>query len=301
MNLLDVHRVIAAYLDDKSLEKLFFCGLFPSLLQIASDQHFWHSRVESLSKSRFSFRSEVDWRQTYRILRDQLQLQEPSFWNKEDNSLVSEILLSLNFNPLPSDMVSAGRHGSMNILRFLLDEGSIHPGLPCNEDTYSPLTKAVIHGQYEAVQLLLSDKRVDLTDYRMEEDMQGMVILSRACQAKEGNESGNYTRIVKLLLLDNRIDPAWDDSQCLVDASMYGDNSEIVRILLEDGRVDPSDAVNLPIRYACEEGRFNIVALLMEDKRVDPSADNNECIKLASQGGHEEVVSLLLTDPRVAF
>ena len=71
---------------------------------------------------------------------------------------------------------------------------------------------------------------------------------------------------------------------------------DVVKKLLP--RVDPSD-VNDAIRWASENGHFEVVRLLLSDPRVDPADDNNEAIRLASRNGHFEVVRLLLADPRV--
>ena len=49
----------------------------------------------------------------------------------------------------------------------------------------------------------------------------------------------NYTKIIKLLLADPRVDPSAKDNQAIRRASQYG-YTETVKLLLADPRVDPS-------------------------------------------------------------
>ena len=106
------------------------------------------------------------------------------------------------------------------------------------------------------------------------------------------------TEIVRLLLLDPRVDPSANDNEAIQHA-ISERNTEIVRLLLADPRVDPSTNENFPIRTSSHVGYTEMVRLLLADPRVDPSTNNNEPIRTASANGHAEVVRLLLADPRV--
>jgi ankyrin repeat protein len=52
----------------------------------------------------------------------------------------------------------------------------------------------------------------------------------------------------------------------------------IVKLLLLDDRVDPGANDNCAIRLASKNGHLEIVKLLLSDEQVDPSADNNYAI-----------------------
>ena len=74
---------------------------------------------------------------------------------------------------------------------------------------------------------------------------------------------------------------------------------EVVKLLLADSRVDPAYDDNYAIGMSSENGHLEVVKLLLPDKRVDPTADDNYAIRLASENGHIEVVKLLSSDKRV--
>ena len=105
---------------------------------------------------------------------------------------------------------------------------------------------------------------------------------------------GNHDLVVGYYLTKGWI-PQDDD---LMEAAKSGAD-RVVRVLLLDGRVDPSAGDNDAIISAAENGHQEVVSLLLLDPRVDPSADNNAAIKWAAINGHQEVVHLLRTDPRV--
>jgi hypothetical protein len=113
--------------------------------------------------------------------------------------------------------------------------------------------------------------------------------------SKEG-----HVEVVKLLLADKRVDPSADSNYAIRYASEKG-HSEVVKLLLADKRVDPSDGDNYAIRYACECGFPAVVELLLKDPRVDPSVDDHVALKYASEYGHVDVVKLMLADQRVVI
>ena len=85
-------------------------------------------------------------------------------------------------------------------------------------------------------------------------------------------------------------------NNALVVASVNG-HTEIVRILLADPRVDPAYGGNYAFENACARGHIDVVRLLLP--RINPAADYNCAIELASSNGQVNVVRLLLADPRV--
>lgn len=84
----------------------------------------------------------------------------------------------------------------------------------------------------------------------------------------------------------------------LVVASRRG-FSEVVKLLLVDGRVDPSSRGNCAICRASQNGHSAVVKLLLDDERVDPAADDNRAIRRASENGYPKVVQLLLASHRL--
>lgn len=141
-------------------------------------------------------------------------------------------------------------------------------------------------GQYDILQLLLKDARIDPD--------KGKVALVKAC-------NHGYPAIVRLLLKDVRINQAIDLTylnEALILSCGRGQR-EIVKTILNDPRVDPAINQNICIRIASQNGRDNIVDLLMQCPRVNPSDKKNHAIRLASKNGHVRVVQRLMKDPRV--
>jgi ankyrin repeat protein len=104
--------------------------------------------------------------------------------------------------------------------------------------------------------------------------------------------------VLKLLIIDNRFNPAAINNEAIRFASEHN-HSDIVALLLSDPRVDPGTDDNLPILRAARHGYFVIVKLLINDDRVDPCARNNATLWMAADSGHFETVKVLLSDPRV--
>ena len=111
-------------------------------------------------------------------------------------------------------------------------------------------------------------------------------------------KSDSHPELIKLLLLDKRIDPTANDNAAIKLASKKG-YFEIVKILLEDSRVDICVSNNYPVQLASQYGHLEIVKLLLQNSKVNPSLDDNYAINFASVNGHLEIVKILLQDKRV--
>jgi ankyrin repeat protein len=107
-----------------------------------------------------------------------------------------------------------------------------------------------------------------------------------------------HEKVVELLLADGRADPAADNNFAIYWACREG-HDKVVKLLVADGRVDPAADNNMAIHWACRKGYDKVVKLLLADGRADPAADNNMAIRKASQNGRVKVVKLLLEDRRV--
>ena len=160
-----------------------------------------------------------------------------------------------------------------NVIEFLL--GRVDP-------SFGSLVNAARKGSAGLVDILL--QRAD------QSAKMGRVL---TVAAKKGHAS-----IVKLLLADERVDPAADDNEAFREAAAKG-HVEVIRLLLADKRVDPAACGNVAFREAAAKGHIEVVKLLLADKRVDPSTRFNVAFREAAGKGHAEVVRLLLTDKRV--
>ena len=172
-------------------------------------------------------------------------------------------------------------------------------------------------GDHKFAKLLLEDPKADTWH------------INRAIISALNNE---HFDVVKVLLKDERFDPAADDNEAIHHCALCNDpwglklllqdrlrnrvnpaarnnlfiqcaskkgNYESAKRLLQDARVDPSANNNLAIRSSAGKGHYKIVKLLLKDVRVDPSADNNAAIRSSAGNGHHKIVKLLLKDDRV--
>ena len=107
-----------------------------------------------------------------------------------------------------------------------------------------------------------------------------------------------FLGIVKVLLTDGRINPAFNDNYIL---SLAIDKNylEIVKLLLDDPLVDPSDNHGAALILAVKTDKLSTVSLLLADARVDPTAQNNRAIKIAVEQNNVEMATLLYKDARV--
>jgi len=77
------------------------------------------------------------------------------------------------------------------------------------------------------------------------------------------------------------------------DKACVSGNTETVKLLIADERVNPAAWDNEAIRLASWYGNTKIVKLLLADERVDPTANDNYAIRWASENGNTEIVKLL--------
>ena len=105
----------------------------------------------------------------------------------------------------------------------------------------------------------------------------------------------NKCELVDLLLLDESVDPSFNNNSAIRYASNYGYIAVVDRLLQEKKRVDPSADNNYAICWASNNGHIAVVDRLLQDVRgrVDPSAGDNSAIRLASYNGHIAVVDRL--------
>lgn len=111
-------------------------------------------------------------------------------------------------------------------------------------------------------------------------------------------EFGRHLEIIKMLLLDSRVNPVVNDNRAIIFASKNG-HTDIVALLLSDSRINPGVRRNAPIGFAAKNGHTAVVELLLKDPRVDPADDSNYALVEASKFGHLETVKILLQDPRI--
>jgi ankyrin repeat protein len=251
----------------------------------------------------------------------------------------------------PSDQkniafLMACKHGQLDIVVYLLKDKRVNP----TAEGSAGFTSAIENGHMHVVRLLQDDARMGgvgdgiASEAFSKACAKGQVAMVRfLCDPNTGivNPSANdndavirasangHSEVVKLLLEDERVDPAARDQEalcaaCSISHDEYksddeaGDSdkntgpddcatqerhhkgaTEIVRLLLQDYRVDPGVNENMPLGQACREGHTEIVKLLLAHDGVDPAGDGNYAVIAAAMSGHTEIVRLLLADPRV--
>lgn len=97
--------------------------------------------------------------------------------------------------------------------------------------------------------------------------------------------------IMQLLLADERVDPAVDNSWALCAAAENG-HEQILRLLLQDGRCNIHARNNYAMYSAAEGGFLNILDLLKEYGCLP----DTEVMISAAEGGHIHVVEYLLRE-----
>lgn len=169
-------------------------------------------------------------------------------------------------------------HVVLKLLR-LKDKIGINPSLDDNRVIFW----ASENGHHEIVRELLKEPLVDLSV------LQKVMRFAMQC---------NHPKVVKELLINNQINPSFDNNTLISWASENG-HLEIVEDLVKDDRVNPSANNNLPIRKASRRGHVEIVKVLLKNEQVDPSAEENEALRYSSENGFHEVVKELLKHERV--
>ncbi|CAH6420627.1 Hypothetical protein POVR2_LOCUS209 [uncultured virus] len=271
MNLPEIQAEVTSWLDNDTLEKLYTSGLLASLLDLATSNIWWHSRVETLSGSRLAYQATVDWKQTYQVV-DYVKKPErrPGIWNSEDNVTAVIVLEKMGHGATESDLAMCCKRGSVNILRYLLDQRqmSLNQGLMCCITSYQP----------EVLEMLLKDDRISL-DIHPE-------LLDNVISISNPTHPARHLAIVKILLADNRLplQASWIS---------HSYSPEVIKLLLADTRIDPSENQNALLIRAIVSRRAELVALLLENKRVRVAIDE---IALRAAHGHggPHIYSLVL-------
>jgi len=181
-------------------------------------------------------------------------------------------------------------------------------------------------GYYKIISFLLKDLRVNPNaEYKQPEPKKEPRCYRRNLRAEQEKWIKNFkfiylpaiiqaaanghTKIVKLLLVDERVDPSIKNSLALFNA-IASNHIEIVKLLLANKRIDltadnnyacscQSEALIDAIRTAAANGHLEIVKLLLNNKLVNPVADDNNALCAAIAGNHIDIVKFLLADDRV--
>lgn len=203
------------------------------------------------------------------------------------NSLIYYLYKNAS-NEKHTQMISHAVAGHINIVKSLVSDKGVDPSYKDN----LALSSSCHKGHIEVARFLLSDKRVrdKLVKERDSGHDQGGCILGAVIR--------NRIEIVKMLLEDGTINPAFSDNRCLRTACMKG-HTEIVEMLLQDNRVDPCVPENMAIQIAVKNGHEKIVKMLLADKRVDPSENDNTALRMAAGARNREIFNMLLADERV--
>lgn len=173
--------------------------------------------------------------------------------------------------------------GHLPCIMRLLAEPKVDPSV----DNQFCFRIACERGHLEVINVLLRDTRV----------VPVSSTFGRVCVL-------GYTQIIRRLLLDNRIDPSFNDSFSIKAACENG-HDEIVQLLLEDDRMDerskradPAAIKNSPIELAAMGGHIKCVQLLLQDPRIRSGEKYNNAVHVSVEKGYLELVRLFLNDPR---
>jgi ankyrin repeat protein len=158
------------------------------------------------------------------------------------------------------------------------------PKVDHDDKRNNPLRIVCEYGQLDVVKLLLNEYGINISAH-------DNTALFAACRK-------GHARIVKYILSHPDFNPH-DVSKAFLSPSVWT-HADVIRLLLLDPRFDPSYQNNQAIINAAENGQIKIVERLMSDPRVNPADQNNETIKLANLNGHAEILHILRKDPTVA-
>ena len=103
----------------------------------------------------------------------------------------------------------------------------------------------------------------------------------------------SYNVMMELLLQHSSIDPTFDDSQILRNASVLGYQTSVA-VLLRDGRANPAACESIALHKATVKGYTEIVRLLLQDGRAQFSI--RHAMEILT---HPDVLSVYLKDPRL--
>lgn len=178
----------------------------------------------------------------------------------------------------------AAVHGSLDVLRFLLDNSDKGPGYMNNLVIYN----AAKYGQAEAVRMLLEDGRFDPAAVK-----EGTIM---GAAAKRG-----HIEVVKILLADPRVDPTAVENYALR-AAADTNKPDVMRVLLADPRVDPTamdNEVATSVLSNASRGSLETLELLLADPRFDPSFNDNQVLRGARSPWDDQAVRMFLAHPRI--
>lgn len=208
------------------------------------------------------------------------------------------------------DQCALGRavaNGNIFAVKCILAIPFVDPNF---NDNYA-LRTAGARAYQEIAQILLDDKRLNVSKKASSEILTNAVIFNRAhlvqllLQHFDPRWDGNilicfatyfgFVDTLRVLLADQRVDPNANFNYPII--HVHG--VQIASLLLNDSRVNPTVLDNEPIFHAATHCYSGIVELLMNDTRVNPSALFNRAIRVATRNGCVKTVRILLRDPRV--
>jgi len=121
--------------------------------------------------------------------------------------------------------------------------------------TYSPFCTYKNHHWWKTHTMTLVRKQIERTQYK-----EGHFILKH----KNGYK----------LIPDNKTITSVKYNHVFISACKYG-KSHVVKMLLKDKNINPAYQDNEAFIIACKYGRYKIVKMLLRDNRIDPTARNN--------------------------
>ncbi|GHT93616.1 hypothetical protein FACS1894122_09080 [Alphaproteobacteria bacterium] len=150
-----------------------------------------------------------------------------------------------------------------------------------DEHGNTALMYACLGGNYDIVQLLLSDKDSDSIKYNGGNE----TLLMLAC------EGGNL-EIVKLFVNDDNFKPDDDQATPLMYAAKGG-NPDIVQLILDykpDDLNKVDDIGGTALMFACEFGKTDVVRLLLQQSNIDVNVmDSDGCFALFMSCGYGNI------------
>ena len=199
-------------------------------------------------------------------------------------------------DPSNGAIVVAAGYSSERVVRLLLADQRVNPTLvpPCHtisEHTLYWMNKAIYNSvladRVPIVKLLLTPLWIDF--------LAGPFNILLEAVVRRGN-----TAMLALFLAHPTVTPLLQNrSQLLVSLAVKNINISTLRLLLSDERVDPATDNLAALRWSAMNGRDMAVTMFLNHCRVDPCCGENDVLVAASRGGHLSTVLLLLSDERI--
>ena len=187
----------------------------------------------------------------------------------------------------------------------------------------SLLVRAALQGDYNCLQVLLSDYRFD---YNVSSTIHGVSVLSEAvhCEYPEcitilliGGKQRNLQtfqweyalisavnqgccKFVKAMLelKCKNFRPDFNNGIIII-LAMKNDDVDMLKTIMNADRINLSDDSSRYLRYAINHRKLQLARILITDVRVDPSIWNNVLLSSAIRQHDLEIIDLLLKDHRV--